>query len=199
VGGIVPLSSSSSLEPLRSMPDKRQRRKFEQKAAKETKAHGGLGFRDGYSVGPSATLRFSNRRRCFRGVAQTQEPVSACLYRAPISCAFARRDRQPSQLPVRGARERIGEFCVSESARLPWWPLGRAPPDLRHATAFGESAKTMRTIGEAPKALPDDHDGDPAPDSPLFPLLPSVQILFAAFCCIDRSASQSRHSNTSPI
>src|SRR5580704_993125 len=33
------------------MPDKRQRRKFEQKAAKETKAHWGLGFCDGHPVG----------------------------------------------------------------------------------------------------------------------------------------------------
>jgi hypothetical protein len=47
---------AAQLEPLGSMLDKRQRRKFEQKAAKETKAHWGLGFRDGYSVGPSATL-----------------------------------------------------------------------------------------------------------------------------------------------
>jgi len=40
----------------------------------------------------------------------------------------------------------------------------------------------MRTIEETPKSLPDDHDGDPTPDSPLFPLLPSVRIFFAAFC-----------------
>jgi hypothetical protein len=40
------------------MLDKRQRRKFEQKAAKETKAHWGLVFRHGYSVGSSATLGF---------------------------------------------------------------------------------------------------------------------------------------------
>ena len=40
----------------------------------------------------------------------------------------------------------------------------------------------MRTIEETPKALPDDHDGNPIPKVPLFPLLPSVQTFFAAFC-----------------
>jgi hypothetical protein len=49
----------------------------------------------------------------------------------------------------------------------------------------------MRTNEEAPKSLPDDHDGDPTPDSPLFPLLPSVQIFFAAFC---RALIEALHS-----
>jgi hypothetical protein len=34
-------------------------------------------------------------------------------------------------------------------------PLGRARP---YAAAFGDSAKTIGAIGEAPKALRDDHD-----------------------------------------
>jgi hypothetical protein len=72
---------------------------------------------------------------------------------------------------------------------------------MRHATAFGDSAKTVRTIEEAPKALPDDHDAGPASESPLFPLMPSVQILFAAclLLSIDRSGSQPRRSNPRPI
>jgi hypothetical protein len=69
---------AAQLEPLGSMLDKRQRRKFEQKAAKETKAHWGLGFRDEHSLGPSATLGFSNRSRCFRAVPKRRGPVSAC-------------------------------------------------------------------------------------------------------------------------
>ena len=39
-------------EPLRTMLNRRQRRGFEQKAAKETK---GLGFRDGHPAGTAAT------------------------------------------------------------------------------------------------------------------------------------------------
>jgi len=135
------------------MPDKRQRRKFEQKAAKETKAHWGLGFCDGHPVG---LRRLSGSPIVLDALGvwpKRRSPYQLVCIGRRYSCAFARRDRQPSQLPVRGARERIGEFCVSESARLPWWPLGRAPPDLRHATAFGESAKTMRTIEEASRAL----------------------------------------------
>src|SRR5580704_8355907 len=68
------------------------------------------------------------------------------------------------------------------------------------ATAFGDSAKTMRTIGETPKSLPDDHDRDPAPDSPLFPLLPSVQISLRCLqLSIGGSGSQPRRRNTRPI
>ena len=54
-------------EPLRTMLNRRQRRGFEQKAAKETK---GLGFCDGHPVGSSATLRFSNRPRGLIGAAK---------------------------------------------------------------------------------------------------------------------------------
>jgi hypothetical protein len=36
--------------------------------------------------------------------------------------------------------------------------------------------------GESPKTLPNNHRGNPIPNAPLFPLLPSVQIFFAAFC-----------------
>jgi hypothetical protein len=38
-------------EPPRSKLNRRNRRKFEQKAAKETKAQWGLGFRDDHSLG----------------------------------------------------------------------------------------------------------------------------------------------------
>jgi hypothetical protein len=58
----IGVNFAAPLEPLRSMLDRRQRRKFEQKAAKETKVHSGLGFR----VKPSATLRFFDRPRSRR-------------------------------------------------------------------------------------------------------------------------------------
>jgi hypothetical protein len=51
---------------VRSMPNRRHRRGFEQKAAKKTK---GLGFCDGHSVGHSATLRFFYRPRGLNGAA----------------------------------------------------------------------------------------------------------------------------------
>jgi hypothetical protein len=47
-------------EPLRSMLNRRQRREFEQKAAKETKVIRKLGLRRGHPVGPSAPLRSSS-------------------------------------------------------------------------------------------------------------------------------------------
>ena len=42
-------------------------------------------------------------------------------------------------------------------------------------------AERSRT-GETPEALPNNHRRNPIPNVPLFPLLPSVQIFFAAFC-----------------
>jgi hypothetical protein len=53
---------------VRSMPNRRRPRGFEQKAAKETKGIG-LGFCDGHPVGHSATLRFFYRPRGLNGAA----------------------------------------------------------------------------------------------------------------------------------
>jgi hypothetical protein len=54
--------------------------------------------------------------------------------------------------------------------------------------------------GESPSALPNDHHRNPTP-IPLFPLLPSVQILFGAFCwaLIERWKRLGRHSILTPI
>jgi hypothetical protein len=80
-------------------------------------------------------------------------------------------------LPERGARERIGEFSVSDKRTLAAVAARSAARDrVRRLRNDNEE------IEEAPKALPDNHVRDPVPDSPLFPLLPSVQIFLAAFC-----------------
>ena len=92
--------------------------------------NGGLVFCDGHPVGPSATLRFSDRPRRFRLLA--------------LSCQYAVQEN----VFVR----RVGERTLAVR------PLNMAPP-VRDAAAFGDFAKTMRTIGEAPKTLRDDHDG----------------------------------------
>jgi hypothetical protein len=72
------------------MLNRRQRREFEQKAAKETKAHWGLGFRDGHPVGPSAPLRSSSpslrsrrtrSRAAYRAEPTEWPPQQACACR----------------------------------------------------------------------------------------------------------------------
>jgi len=76
-------------EPLPSMLNRRQRREFEQKAAKETKVNQGLGLCHGHPVGPSASLQSSSRLKwCNR----LRRPMSVCL---PIGLVFLRRGCEP--------------------------------------------------------------------------------------------------------
>jgi hypothetical protein len=185
------------------MLDKRQRRKFEQKAAKETKAHRGwvsaMVIRSGLRrlSGFPIVLLFrwcSQMQRLVRHGGESVSNFAAQLDRFD-ECSTKGSEENLNRRQQRKQRRIGDEFprwlfgrafddspvfqsssmlkgCgpnagarinVSASARLPRWPLGRVPLDMRHATALGDSAKTMRTIGEAPKALQDDHDRDPTP------------------------------------
>ena len=75
-------------EPLRTMLYRRQRRGFEQKAAKETKGIGGLGFRDDYSVGAFSVSSNRLRPRSLNSAAKCSAPyrmlASRCQYAAPL-------------------------------------------------------------------------------------------------------------------
>jgi hypothetical protein len=145
-----------------------------------------LGFRDGHPAGLSATPRFSDRR--LRGMAKRRGPYRRLgRNRVPtfVRLRLKRLSALSCQYAVQGdvSVRRVGERTLAVR------PLGRARP-WRYAVAFGDSAKAMGTIEEAPKALRDHHHG--------LTDRPSAFVSFAAFCSnfllflllsIDRSGS----------
>ena len=201
------------------MLNRRQRREFEQKAAKETKAHWGLGFRDGHPVGPSAPLRSSSpslrSRRTRSRAAYRAEPTEwppqqacACRHADTGPCVRAtplrhrgrlERRRRPYRMTMTETQLLI-HLCFLCCLLFKFSSL----PSVEHRSKRFRAAsqqheadrKTSRhgpphsaapfkpreRLERRRRSLPDDHDGHRPPDSPLFPLLPSVQILFAAFC-----------------
>jgi hypothetical protein len=85
----------------RSMFNRRQRRDFEQKAAKVNQ---GVGLRHGHPVGPSASLQSSSR---FKWCSRVRRPMSVCL---PIGLVLLRRGSEP-------LRSMFNRFSSAEKKR----------------------------------------------------------------------------------
>jgi hypothetical protein len=125
-------------EPLRSMLNKRQRRKFEQKAAKETKVNQGLSLRHGHPVGPSASLRSSSR---FKWCSQMRRSLSVCF---PIGLVLLRRGCEPLRSMLNRRQRREFEQKAAKETKVirklglrrghpvgPSAPLRSSSPSLR--------------------------------------------------------------------
>ena len=139
-------------EPLPSMLNRRQRREFEQKAAKETKVNQGLGLCHGHPVRTSASLQSSS--------SSLRSRRTRSRHIGPSPSSGHRGKRRPADTLIRAP-------CVWATA-------------LKHR----ERLENPR-VAEGPSptfSVANDRHGNPIPNAPLFPLLPSVQIFFAAFC-----------------
>ena len=127
----------------RSMLNRRQRREFEQKAAKETKVNQGLGLCHGHPVGPSAFLQSSSR---LKWCGRMRRPMPVCL---PIGLVFLRRGCEPlpSMLNRRQRREfeqkaaketKVNQGWASVMViRLGLWRLSNRPRGLNGAAECG--------------------------------------------------------------
>jgi hypothetical protein len=115
-------------EALRSMLNRRQRREFEQKAAKETKVNQGLGLRHGHPVGPSASLQSSSR---FKWCSQMRRSLSV---RLQIGLVLLRRGCEALRSKLNKRQRREFEQKAAKETKVNQ-ELG-----LRHSHLVGPSA-----------------------------------------------------------
>jgi hypothetical protein len=164
------------------MLNRRQRRKFEQKAAKETKVNQGWVSVHGHLVGPSASLQSSSR---FKWCSQMRWPMSV---RLQIGLVLLRRGCEPLRSMLNGRQRREFEQKAAKETKV---NQGFGSPSWSSGRDFGVSSFVLIVFADSPNAvacrrsgaaLANDRHGIPIPNAPLFPSLPSVQIFFYSFC-----------------